>query len=71
MDDLSKSNGKEIICLLSHLVACAKLQKRPETIQKAAIYTIISPQRLDVLGRDEPVSTQKSVRIGVLLPSCA
>ena len=60
-----------IICLFSNLVACAKLQKRPENIQKAAIYATISAKRLCVLLRDQPISTKKSVRIGVLLPSCA
>ena len=60
-----------IICLFSNLVACTKLQKRPENVKKAAIYTAVSTNKLRVLKRDEPISTQKSVRIGVLVPSCA
>ena len=53
------------------MAACTKLQKRPENIQKAAIYTAISAKRIRVLRRDEPISTQMSVGIGLLLPGCA
>ena len=37
----------------------------------AAIHTTISAKRLHVLKRNEPTSTQKSVRIGRLLSHCA